>query len=93
MDRDPSWLAEQRYRAVLEVLDGAPISEVALRDGVSRQAVHKWRARYLERGIDGLKEASRHPHHSPTRLAGRAGGAGVRAAPRPSPLGCSADQP
>jgi hypothetical protein len=28
---DREWLVEQRYRAVLEVLDGAPVSEVAVR--------------------------------------------------------------
>jgi hypothetical protein len=37
-DRD--WLIEQRYRAVLEVLDGAPVGEVAIRYGVSRHRVH-----------------------------------------------------
>ena len=26
--RDGEWLVEQRYRAVLEVLDGSPVSEV-----------------------------------------------------------------
>ena len=33
-------VAEQRYRAVLEVLDGASVTEVARRFGVSRQTVH-----------------------------------------------------
>jgi hypothetical protein len=28
---DRAWLVEQRYRAVLEVLDGSPVSEVAVR--------------------------------------------------------------
>jgi len=32
-------VAEQRYRAVLEVLDGATVVEVARRFGVSRQTV------------------------------------------------------
>ncbi|PVZ07849.1 Homeodomain-like domain-containing protein [Actinomycetospora cinnamomea] len=31
---------EQRYRAGLEVRDGAPVNEVAERYGVSRQAVY-----------------------------------------------------
>jgi len=31
-------VAEQRYRAVLEVLDGASVTEVARRYGVARQA-------------------------------------------------------
>ena len=34
---------EQRYNAVLEVLEaGWPVVEVADRDGVSRQSVHAW---------------------------------------------------
>jgi hypothetical protein len=35
-------VSEMRYRAVLEVLDGAVISTVARRYGVSRQTVHAW---------------------------------------------------
>ena len=31
---------EQRYRAVMAVLDGASVSEVAAEIGVSRQTVH-----------------------------------------------------
>ena len=45
-------VGEQRYRAVWEVLDGASVTEVARRFGVSRQSVHvlvepvcrRWRA-------------------------------------------------
>jgi transposase-like protein len=33
-------VAEQRHRAVLEVLDGAAVTAVARRYGVSRQTVH-----------------------------------------------------
>ena len=35
-------VTEQRYRAVLEVEAGMPVTEVADRFGVSRQAVHRW---------------------------------------------------
>jgi len=36
-------LVEQRYKAVLEVLnDGAAVTDVARRYGVGRQTVHKW---------------------------------------------------
>ena len=31
---------EQRYRAVMAVLDGASVSEIAAEAGVSRQSVH-----------------------------------------------------
>jgi transposase len=35
-------MTEQRYRAVLEVQAGVPVTEVAERFGVSRQAVYRW---------------------------------------------------
>jgi transposase-like protein len=39
-------LGEQRYRAVLEVIEGASsVTHVARRSGVSRQTVHKWLVR------------------------------------------------
>ena len=68
-EHDREWLVEQRYRAVLEVLDGSPVSEVAVRYGVSRQSVYTWKARHAAAGIDGLREASRRPRTSPARLA------------------------
>jgi transposase InsO family protein len=69
---DQGWLVEQRYRAVLEVLDGSPVSEVAVRYGVSRQSVYAWKARHAAAGIDGLREVSRRPRTSPSRLAAEA---------------------
>lgn len=45
-------LVEQRYKAVLEVLnDGVPIVEVAARVGVTRQSVHRWLKLYAARGL------------------------------------------
>ena len=35
-------LVEQRLKAVHEVLDGAPVVDVAQRFGVTRQTVHVW---------------------------------------------------
>jgi transposase InsO family protein len=69
---DRGWLVEQRYRAVLEVLDGSPVSEVAVRYGVSRQSVYSWKARHAAAGVDGLREVSRRPRTSPSRLAAEA---------------------
>ena len=54
---------------MLEVLDGAPVSEVAVRYGVSRQAVYTWKAKHAAGGFDALREGSRRPRTSPTRLA------------------------
>ena len=56
---------EQRYHAVMEVLAGAPVTEVAERFGVSRQVVHKWRRRCEQEGLPGLAERSRRPKGSP----------------------------
>lgn len=48
-------LVEQRYRAVLEVLDdGATVVDVARRYGVARQTVHAWLRRYAAGGLGGL---------------------------------------
>jgi transposase len=47
-------VVEQRYQAVLEVLDDIPVTEVAERFGVTRQTVHRWVARYRESGLAGL---------------------------------------
>ena len=45
-------LVEQRYKAVLEVLnDGASVTDVARRYGVGRQAVHTWLRRYGDGGL------------------------------------------
>ncbi len=39
-------VVEQRYHVVMEVLAGAPVTEVAGRYGVSRQSVNTWMRRY-----------------------------------------------
>ncbi len=45
-------LVEQRYQAVLEVLnDGAAVLDVARRHGVARQTVHDWLRGYAKRGL------------------------------------------
>jgi hypothetical protein len=49
-------VAEQRYRAVLEVGIGVPVTEVAERYGVSRQSVHTWLVRYRQE--DGSSSCS-----------------------------------
>jgi transposase InsO family protein len=61
-------VAEQRYRAVLEVGAGVPVTEVAERYGVSRQSVHTWLARYRQEGIAGLEDRSHQVHHHPWRI-------------------------
>ncbi|MEV5705958.1 IS481 family transposase [Actinoallomurus sp. NPDC052274] len=60
-------VVEQRYQAVLQVLSGASVTEVAGRFGVSRQAVHRWLSRYRDHGLAGLSDRSSRPRSSPTR--------------------------
>ena len=60
---------EIRLRAVTEVNDGAPVSEVAERYGVTRQTITAWRTRYEAGGLDALADQSRRPHSSPARIA------------------------
>src|SRR6266705_210967 len=61
-------VAEQRYRAVLEVGIGVPVAEVAERYGVSRQTVHTWLLRYRQEGITGLEDRSHQVHNHPWRI-------------------------
>src|SRR5215831_7052855 len=65
-------VAEQRYRAVLEVGAGVPVAEVAERYGVSRQSVHTWLVRYRQEGIAGLEDRSHQVHHHPWRIPAEA---------------------
>jgi transposase len=58
-------VVEQRYRAVLEVLSGIPVIEVAERYGVVRQTVHRWVSRYQAEGIAGLADRSHAPKRHP----------------------------
>lgn len=48
-----------RARIVLEASQGLSDSEVAQKLGVTRQTVHKWRHRFLERGCEGLLDEPR----------------------------------
>nr|WP_130340652.1 IS481 family transposase [Micromonospora kangleipakensis] len=60
-------VTEQRYRAVLEVEASLPVTEVAERFGVSRQAVHRWLGWYRDQGLEGLAERSHRPHGHPAQ--------------------------
>ena len=59
---------EQRYHAVMEVISGAPVTEVAGRYGVSRQAVHIWIGKYQKEGLAGLADHSHRPHFQPGQI-------------------------
>ena len=62
-------LVEQRYKAVLEVLDGAvSVTDVARRYGVGRQTVHTWLRRYAAEGLPGLVDRSSRPGSCPHQM-------------------------
>jgi transposase len=59
---------EQRHHAVMEVISGAPVTEVARRYGVSRQAVHLWLGKYQKEGLAGLADHSHRPRFQPRQI-------------------------
>jgi transposase InsO family protein len=63
-------VVEQRHAAVLEVLvEGAPVTEVAGRYGVTRQTVHRWLRRYATSGLAGLVDQPSTPRSCPHQMA------------------------
>ena len=72
----PHLTVEQRYQAVLAVLSGSSVLDVAARFAVSRQSVH-WLAAYPDEELVGLETRSRRPDSSPWQAepAVEAGGA------------------
>lgn len=58
---------DQRRLAVESVKQGERVADVARSYGVSRQAVYEWVCREAERGLEGLEDGSRRPHHSPNK--------------------------
>ena len=62
-------LVEQRYQAVLEVLNGgATVVDVARRHGVARQTVHGWLRAYAAEGLRGLADRSSRPLSCPHQM-------------------------
>lgn len=62
-------LVELRYQAVLEVVNqGATVTDVAVRFGVTRQTVHRWLRRYAEEGLAALADGSARPLSCPHQM-------------------------
>ena len=61
-------VVEQRLKAVLEVLDGATVVDVARRYLVGRQTVHEWLRRYAADGLKGLVDHSSRPVSCPHQI-------------------------
>ncbi len=63
-------LVELRYQAVLEVVSqGASVTDVAVRFGVTRQTVHRWLRRYAARGLAGLADGTAKPLSCPHQMS------------------------
>jgi transposase InsO family protein len=62
-------VVEQRYQAVLEVLGGATVTDVARRYGVARQTVHGWLRRYADQGLAGLVDKTSRPASCPHQMS------------------------
>ena len=62
-------LVEQRHKAVLEVLGGATVTDVALRYGVTRQTVHRWLRSYARFGLGGLVDHPSRPDSCPHQMS------------------------
>ena len=60
---------EQRYQAVLEVLNhGATVTDVARRNGVTRQTLYAWLHKYASHGLAGLADGSAKPLSCPHQM-------------------------
>lgn len=53
----------------MAMLDGANMSELCRRFGISRKPGYKWVQRYRQGGPEALQDESRRPHHSPSQTA------------------------
>jgi transposase-like protein len=62
-------VVEQRHQAILEVLGGLCVSEVARRYGVTRQTVYRWLHWYAQGGIGALADSSCRPATCLHRMA------------------------
>ena len=62
-------LVEQRLKVVHEVLDGATVTEVARRNGVTRQTLHGWLRRYANQGVAGLVDRNSRPETCPHQMS------------------------
>jgi transposase len=58
-------VVEKRHHAVMKVLAGMSVTEVAERYAVHRNSLHEWVRRYGRGGIAVLVDRSHHPEHHP----------------------------
>jgi transposase len=59
--RELAWQVEHRRQAVLEVLGGASVAEVAVQYGASKQSIYNWKARFELEGLPVCRTAPGDP--------------------------------
>jgi transposase len=65
-DRNRQQKHVERAQVVLASVGGGPVQQTALRLGVSRPMVWRWRQRFAEEGVDGLlRDKTRMPCKPP----------------------------
>jgi Winged helix-turn helix len=77
----------QRARLILYAAEGLQDKEIAVRVDCHPEVVSKWRRRFCEQGMEGLKDRPRagRPRRFPPGAGRRGGRGGVRAAGPPRP--------
>ena len=67
--QEVSTMSLRKELIMLAHQDGANMSELCRRFGISRKTAYKWWQRYHVAGAQGLHDRSRRPQHSPQRTA------------------------
>jgi len=68
MHHRPRLSSYTREAIVEEVEEGTPVSQIARNFHVSRTTVYRWRHRYRQEGVQGLRDRSSRPHSVMYRL-------------------------
>ncbi len=64
-----SVMSQRRDLVTLAIAEGANMSEICRRFGVSRKTAYKWVGRFKAQGPSGLADRSRRPHRSPEQTS------------------------
>ena len=67
--REVTVMSERKEFVTLAMVEGANISRLCRRFGISRKTGYKWIRRYLEEGEPALVDRSRRPKRSPRRTS------------------------
>src|SRR5277367_2141558 len=64
-------VSEQRFQFVVAASrKDLSLAALCREFGISRQTGQVWWNRFQQRGLEGVKEHSRRPHHSPRKITG-----------------------